>query len=54
MITPAFCTTSFLVICWLLSVYLAFHIGAALNERQWMRESRRRLKCLYDSPWLRP
>lgn len=54
MITPEFCSFSFIAVCWALSVYLAYHLGATLRDRVWMRESRKRLQALYNSPWLGP
>ena len=52
MISPEFCVVSFLGVVWFLSVYLAYHFGAWRRDRVWMNDSRRKLKCQYDSPWL--
>jgi hypothetical protein len=52
MISPEFCVGSFLAVCWLISLYIAYHVGRGLEYRVWMHDLRRKLKQQYDSPWL--
>lgn len=51
--TPEFCVGSFIGVCWVLSVYLAYHLGRLWAE--WKNEEgvRRGLTSLYNSPWFK-